>query len=80
MKTQHPQGNFKFKTIKKDANKNGVVYALAEYQGAFSVHCLKENYNGKVKGGILKTWTLVKKGLSEKEAEEIFNKRIKGKK
>lgn len=67
----------KYEVIKKSSNEKGVLFALAiSPDNTFSVHMLKENYNGRVKGGIVKTWAYIKKGLSESDAIKLFNKRV----
>jgi len=66
----------KYKTIRKAQNKKGVSFALAiSPDGLYSVHQLKENYSGRVRGGLLKTWCYVKKGLDEAQAVDLFNKK-----
>ncbi len=53
-------------------NKRG----LTSEHGGYYVFQLCENYNGRVKGGIEKTWRYVAKGLSYDEAIEVMNKKL----
>jgi hypothetical protein len=69
------------KCIEKKANQKGTVFALvvndAAYQ-SFSVLKLCENYDGKVRGGIRKTWRTVLASANEAAARELFTRRIAG--
>lgn len=67
----------RFTTLKKATNEKGQTFALAvSPDKTYSVHVLKENYNGRVKGGLLKTWAYLKKGLNEVEALALFQKKV----
>jgi hypothetical protein len=45
--------------------------------GGYYVFVLSENYCGKTKGGIRKSWCVVDKNLSHYDAVELMNKRLK---
>ena len=66
--------------IEKSQNKAGTMYGLALLKsGKFGVYVLKENYAGHVRGGIAKSWAYCAKELTEKDARDLFNKKINGK-
>ncbi len=67
----------KGKCIEKRASAKKIVYALcAMNDGTFQVQKLCENYDGKIKGGIRRTWRLVERGLNETEARWLFGKKV----
>lgn len=64
--------------------KSGKVYAFGRRddlsgqpteKGGYIVWRLCENYDGKVRGGISKTWRYVADNLSFKDAVDLMNKR-----
>lgn len=70
----------------KQARKNdkGIIFAPGKadvsHKGYFDradyqVFKLCENYDGKVRGGISKTWRVVAKDLSLEEAKELLKKK-----
>jgi len=74
------------KAIEIKKNQNGIQYGLfAIHTGlssdaddcTYAVYKLCENYNGKVRGGISKTWRYVEKNLPFEEALKLFNRRSK---
>lgn len=46
-------------------------------QGGYAVVSLEKNYAGHVRGGIAKTWRVVKSGLTHREAVDLLNKRCR---
>jgi hypothetical protein len=67
-------------TLEKKANSKGVIFALVasadpKETNGFEVWKLCENYDGKVKGGIRKTWRYIDKDMSRQEAEHLYNKK-----
>lgn len=69
----------KGKCIAKGKNKKGFIYALLHMNtGLWEVWALCENYNGKVKGGIRKTWRYCDKGMSESDARHLYSKKLNG--
>ncbi|KGC37670.1 hypothetical protein [Burkholderia pseudomallei] len=66
-----PQRN----AIERKANAKGVVFALVTDGATWEVWKLCENYNGKVRGGISKTWRYVEKGMTEQAARAMFGRR-----
>jgi len=74
------------KTIEVKTNKNGIKYGLvAIHTGlsadpddcTYAVYKLCENYNGKVKGGMSKTWRYVERDLPFEDALALFERRSK---
>jgi hypothetical protein len=68
-------------TNKAQKSTKGVIFAPGkdERTGKYFIFKLCENYDGRVRGGIRKSWCVVKqseKGLSLDEAKEIFEKRL----
>jgi hypothetical protein len=61
------------KTISKKANSKGVVFALVSGDAGFEVWKLCENYNGKVRGGVQRTWRYAQKGMTDAAAFGLFN-------
>ena len=73
---------------KKTATKNpktGDIYAFGRERkldgkpiedGGYVVWILKSNYDGKVRGGIRKTWRYIKKDLSYNDAVKLMNRRV----
>ncbi len=79
------QGN-KMKAVEIKTNKNGIQYGLfAIHTGlsadaddcTYAVYKLCENYNGKVHGGMSKTWRYVEKNLPFESALALFTRRSK---
>ena len=69
---------FRGKCIEKRANARKEVFALCEIFGkGFEVLKLCENYDGKVQGGIRKTWRVVKAGMTEIEAKTLLERKLK---
>ncbi len=46
-------------------------------QGGYAVFVLSENYCGRTKGGVRKSWCVVSDNLSHYDAVELMNKRLK---
>ena len=74
------------RTIEVKTNKNGIKYGLvAIHTGlsadpddcTYAVYKLCENYNGKVKGGMSKTWRYVERDLPFEDALALFERRTK---
>jgi hypothetical protein len=63
--------------ISKKANSKNIVYALVSGHTGFEVWKLCENYNGKVRGGIARTWRYVEKNMTEENAKKLFDTRTK---
>jgi len=64
--------------VERKADSKGRVYArVADPDGTWRILRLCENYNGKVHGGIKKTWRYVAKGLSRDDAISLFDRRTK---
>ena len=72
-----------YKSTKTKA-KNGAVYAFGRYLaldgqptrlGGYILFQLKENYNGRLPGGIERRWVVVKEDLSYPEVVALMNKR-----
>ena len=67
------------KAIKKNVNKSGTPFALVKYaDGTYGVYKLCSNYDGKVRGGIAKTWCYIEKNLTETEATTLYGRRLNG--
>lgn len=65
--------------ISKQANKVGTIFALiADGEDKYSVFKLCENYDGKCKGGIRKTWRVVQSKMEKSVAESLFQRRLAG--
>lgn len=65
--------------IEKKQNKRGTWFAVLEKEtDLHAVYKLCENYDSNCKGGIRKTWRIVKDGLSFADAFDLFDKRIQG--
>lgn len=62
----------------KQARKStkGVVYAPGTDSKGYMLFKLCENYDGKVRGGIRKTWRYVADGMTLDEAKALFEKRL----
>jgi len=61
-------------------NKAGTQFKVLRRMGdKFSVWKLCANYDGKVRGGISHTWRYLVLDVSETEAMEVFQRRLKGK-
>ena len=65
--------------------KSGKTYAFGrdsrldgrpKEEGGYYVWVLKQNYDGKVRGGIRSSWAYVEKDLSYKDAVKLMNKRL----
>lgn len=72
-------------TNTSDKAKNGKVYALGRDTslhgkptelGGYGVAVLCENYDGKVYGGISKSWRWVETKMSHADAISLMNKRL----
>ena len=59
-------------------NAKGQTFSLGRDKaaGTFGVYKLCENYDGKVRGGIRKTWRVVASGLEYAAARNIFDRKI----
>jgi hypothetical protein len=64
------------KTIAKQANSKGTVFALLSGPSGFEVWKLAENYCGQVRGGITRSWRYVEKNMTEEKARTLFNRRV----
>jgi hypothetical protein len=64
----------------KQARKSskGTIYAPGknEETGLYIIFKLCENYDGKVRGGIRKSWCAVAQNLSLEDAKTLFEKRL----
>lgn len=65
--------------------KNGTVYApgkadispVGYFERAdYAIYKLCSNYDGKVRGGVRKTWRVVAKGLSLDQAKALLERRV----
>lgn len=66
------------KLIEKKQNNKGIWYTLwQDGPEEWSVWVLRENYDGKVRGGIRKSWRWVVNKTNEEEARKVFNRRTK---
>ena len=54
----------------------GVVYAPGKSAKGYVVYKLCENYDGRVRGGMRKTWRVVADGLSLEETKALMEKRV----
>ena len=61
--------------IKKGKNKKGETIVLTYNGESYGVWRLCENYDGKVRGGISKTWRYIVTKTNKAEAEKVFNRR-----
>jgi len=67
------------KAVSKLANKKGTVFALvAMTDGFWQVMKLCSNYDGKVRGGIRKTWRVAEKNMNEADARNLYSRRLQG--
>lgn len=57
-------------------SKKGVVYAPGSAADGYIIWKLCENYDGRARGGISKTWRYVERGLSLDEAKALFERRL----
>ena len=64
------------KTIAKQANSKGTVFALLSGPSGFEVWKLAENYYGQVRGGITRSWRYIEKNMTEEKARAMFNRRV----
>ena len=72
-------GNHKMTEIYKNKahrSSKGVLYAPGKDDRGYVVFKLCENYAGHVRGGIAKTWRVVKQELSLTEAMAVMEKRV----
>lgn len=80
------------KTIKSGTNSKGIKYALCwKYKEVvdsqnyiiqteekiYSVWKLCENYDGKARGGVSKSWRFVENNLTLEQATKLYDRRIK---
>jgi hypothetical protein len=74
------------KTVEIKTNSNGIKYGLVAIHTnlsadaddcTYAVYKLFENYNGKVRGGISKTWRYVEKNLPFEDAYKLCTRRTK---
>ena len=54
----------------------GAIYAPGKSLTGYAVYKLCENYDGRVRGGIRKTWRLVADGLTLEETKALMEKRV----
>jgi hypothetical protein len=64
---------YKNKAHKSD---NGIWYAPGKNDRGYIVFKLCENYAGHVRGGIAKTWCVIKQELSLDQAMALMEKRV----
>jgi hypothetical protein len=62
----------------KQARKSvkGAVFAPGKNASGYMIFKLCENYNGKVRGGIEKTWRFTNEKLTLEQAKEIFQSKL----
>lgn len=65
------------KLVSSKVNSKGINYCLISGPKGFEVWKLCENYNRHAKGGIIKTWRYVERGMTREDAEKLFNRRTK---
>jgi hypothetical protein len=63
------------KTLEKRVNSRGDVFALVSDGQTFEVWRLSSNYDGRVRGGIRRSWRYVEKGMPEDKARSLFARR-----
>lgn len=58
-------------------NSKGTTFGLGRDKntGKFAVCKLSENYDGKVRGGIRKSWCVVANGLEYDDARALFDRK-----
>jgi hypothetical protein len=66
-------------TYKIEKNKAGCRFAIISKNGKFGVWRECANYSSHVRGGIALTWRYVQVGMDLESAEELFERKIKGK-
>lgn len=54
----------------------GVIFAPGKSGKGYMVYKLCENYDGRVRGGMRKTWRVVADGLSLEETKALMEKRV----
>jgi hypothetical protein len=54
----------------------GVIYAPGKSAKGYMVYKLCEEYDGRVRGGLRKTWRCVADGLTLDEAKALMEKRV----
>lgn len=54
----------------------GTVYAPGKSAKGYMVYKLCEEYDGRVRGGLRKTWRYVADGLTLEEAKALMEKRV----
>ena len=76
------------KTSTKSKTKQGSIFAFGRdkkldgrpvEEGGYVLWKQSENYDGQVRGGIRKSWRLVKRDMSFNDAVDLMNKRVKHK-
>ena len=60
----------------KRNKKTGVIYAPGKSTSGYLVFKLCENYNGKVRGGMDRTWRYVADNLTLEQAKTLMEKRV----
>jgi hypothetical protein len=63
------------KAIEIKTNKRGIKFALTTDGETYGVWKLSENYDGRVRGGIRKSWRWVEQGVTKEQAEKTFKRR-----
>ena len=54
----------------------GAVYAPGKSLNGYAVYKLCENYDGRVRGGMRKTWRVVADGMTLEETKALMEKRV----
>ena len=67
------------KALEVRKNAVGRRYALVQDGDTYSVWAECSNYSSHVRGGISKTWRYVDRGMTRKDAEKLFDRRLRGK-
>lgn len=57
-------------------SKKGIVFAPGKNDRGYMIFKLCENYNGRVRGGVEKTWRYVAENLSLDQAKAEFERRL----
>jgi len=54
----------------------GVIYAPGKSATGYTVYKLCENYDGRIRGAVRKTWRVVADGLTLEETKALMEKRV----
>jgi len=67
--------------VGKKKTAGGVILMLGRCKttNSYGVWKLKENYDGRVRGGISKRWAYIEKGLEYDAAKQLFERKLKSK-